>query len=182
MLVIRFAHNSHLAALISRPCTARVIRFAHDSLSLLTVLTRVRTRGIKINENLGMSLSSRPVMVSSVTNRSVAMHKSHGLLGNELDTGVGHGLLAQILLLESDHVVLENLLLGGLSGSPGGVSVGRLLGVLLGNLNGVAVVADDGLGDLGGHGKGPLGNESAEHGAVVCVFSVGGAELQRCDI
>lgn len=105
-------------------------------------------------------------MVSSITNGGISMDKPNGLLGNELDTSIGHGLLAEILLLESDHVVLEDLRLGGLGGGPSGVSVGSLLGVLLGDLNGVAVVGDDGLGHLGGDREGPLGNKSAEHGCV----------------
>lgn len=130
---------------------------------ILTVLTSMRTRSVHINVNLGMALGSRPVMVSSVANGSISMDKPNGLLGNQLDTSVGHGLLAEILLLEPNHVVLVDLGLGGLSGGPGGVSVGSLLGVLLGDLDGVAVVGDDGLGGLGGDREGPLGNKSAEH-------------------
>lgn len=138
---------------------------------ILTVLTSMRTRSVHINVNLGMALGSRPVMVSSVANGGISMDKSHRLLGNQLDTGVGHGLLAEILLLEPNHVVLVDLRLGGLSGGPSGVSVGSLLGVLLGDLDGVAVVRDDGLGHLGGDREGPLGNKSAEHRCVwvVCL-------------
>lgn len=143
-------------------------RLPSETTSLLTVLASMRAGGVHINKNLGVTLGTRAIVVSSVANSGVAMDKPDGLLGNELDTGVGHGLLAEILLLESDHVVLVDLRLGGLSRSPGGVSVGSLLSVLLGDLDGVAVVGDDGLGHLGGDREGPLGNKSAEHGRFVC--------------